>query len=76
MIPNNCFFVLLFHHLLFVISIGNLSDISTALPRQDHNIEVVGKLCEREQPYVFCSSTQSSMLNTPSEGPALLHVLH
>jgi hypothetical protein len=42
----------------------NLSDISTALPRQDHDVEVVGKLCEQEQPSVFCSSTQSSMLNT------------
>jgi hypothetical protein len=56
--------------------IDNLSDISTALPRQDHDVEVVGKLCEREQPSVFYSSTQSSMLNTPSEGPTLLHVLH
>jgi hypothetical protein len=52
MIPNNCF-LLLFHHLLFVIWTGNLSDISTALPRQDHDIEVVGKLCEQEQSFVF-----------------------
>jgi hypothetical protein len=59
-----------------VIWTGNLSDISTTLPRQENDVEVVGKLCEREQPSVFCSSTQSSMLNTPSKGPALLHVLH
>jgi hypothetical protein len=59
-----------------VIWTDNLSDISTALHRQDHDIEVVGKLYDREQSSVFCSSTQSSMLNAPSEGPALLHVLH
>jgi hypothetical protein len=59
-----------------VIWTSNLSDISAALPRQDHDVEVVGKLCEQEQPSVFFSSTQSSMLNTPSKGPALLHVLH
>jgi hypothetical protein len=47
------FFVLLFHHSLLVIWIGNLSDISTALPRQDHDVEVVGKLCEQEQPFVL-----------------------
>jgi hypothetical protein len=75
MIPNN-YFLLLFHHLPFVFWSDNLSDISTALHRQDHDVEVLGKLCDREQPSVFCSSTQSSMLNTPSEGPALLHVLH
>jgi hypothetical protein len=59
-----------------VIWTGNLSDIFTALPHQDHDVEVVGMLCERVQPSVFCSSTQSSMLNIPSKGPALLHVLH
>jgi hypothetical protein len=59
-----------------VIWIDNLSDISTALHHQAHDIEVLGKLCDKEQPSIFCSSTQSSMLNTTSEGPALLHVLH
>jgi hypothetical protein len=59
-----------------VIWIDNLSDIFTALPHQDHDVEVVGKLCEQEQPSIFGSSTSSSMLNTPYEGPALLHVLH
>jgi hypothetical protein len=52
-----------------VIWTDNLSNISTALHRQAHDIEVLGKLCDREQPSFF-SSTQSSMLNTPSEGPA------
>jgi hypothetical protein len=54
----------------------NLSDISTALHRKAHDVEVLGKLCDREQPSVFWSSTQSSMLNTSFEGPALLDVLH
>jgi hypothetical protein len=61
-----------------VISINdaNYKPGASQLPRQDHDVEVVGKLCEQEQPSVFCSSTQSSMFNTPSQGPALLHVLH
>jgi hypothetical protein len=59
-----------------VIWTDNLSDISTALHRQAHDVNVLGKLCDREQPSVFCSSTQSSMLNKPSKGRALLHVLH
>jgi hypothetical protein len=45
---QSLFFVLLFHHLPFVIWTDNLSDISTALHRQDHEVEVVGKLCDRE----------------------------
>jgi hypothetical protein len=72
MIANNCFL----YHWPFVIWTDNLSDISTSLHRQAHDVEVLGKLCDKGQPSIFCSSTQSSMLNTPSEGPALLHVLH
>jgi hypothetical protein len=30
----------------------------------------VGKLCEQEQSFVFFSSTQSSILNAPSDSPA------
>jgi hypothetical protein len=41
-------FVLLFHHSLFVIWTDNLYDIFTALPHQDHDVEVVGKLYEQE----------------------------
>jgi hypothetical protein len=52
MIPNNCF-LLLFHHWPFVIWTDNLSDISTALHLQDHEVEVLGKICDREQPFVF-----------------------
>jgi hypothetical protein len=44
---QSLFSILLFHHLPFVIWTDNLSDISITLPRQDHDVEVVGKLCER-----------------------------